>query len=58
VIFKRLLSLFKKAKPVELRLVMYSEADKLLTDGWRIATRYEDRNQCIGMVYLERDIKE
>lgn len=42
-----------KRKRIELRLVCYEEADKLIRDGWRIASE-EDRNRRIGWVYLER----
>lgn len=45
-----------KRKRLELRFLSYPEADKLIreTNGaWTIA-KEEDKNHCIGWVYLER----
>ncbi len=51
---KKLLRLGPKVVRKELRLVRYSEAEKLLDmPGWRIA-REEDFNLVFGYVWLER----
>ena len=45
-----------KPKRLELRILSYGDADKLIreTNGaWTIA-KEEDTNRCIGLVYLER----
>lgn len=48
---------FRPTTPRELRCVPWLEGDKIirLNQGWRIAPE-EDRNRCLGMVYLERDV--
>jgi hypothetical protein len=42
----------KKKIRTGLKFVDYSEGDKLVKQGWTIA-KEEDRNNIIGMVYLE-----
>jgi hypothetical protein len=41
-----------RTERVELRLVPYCKADKLLADGWQLAPE-EDHNRNIGQVFLE-----
>lgn len=42
-----------KRKRVDLQLVSYDNANSYLTRGYVIAPE-EDRNQCIGFVWLEK----
>lgn len=54
-----------KYKRLELKLVSYPEADKMLkatwnkpeAERWVLATKEEDTNKMYGMVYLERKIR-
>ncbi len=46
-------ALFHRPRRLALRFVPYSEADKLINEGWNIAKDYEDDNTVPGFVYLE-----
>lgn len=37
---------------VERKFVSYAEGEKLVREGWVLDTEHEDRNPCIGWVYL------
>lgn len=50
---KSFLGLTEKPKRLELRFVNYSEGDRLIREGWKIADE-EDNNRVIGWIYLER----
>lgn len=43
----------KKRIRVEIRFVSYATAERLILQGWELATE-EDRNRTVGYVYIER----
>ena len=55
----------ERYRRLELRLVDYKEGNRLIKasaglpeeDQWDIASREEDANQLVGLVYLERKIR-
>lgn len=51
--FSWIQKLFNKPKRLELRYVTWTEAGRLLHEGWTVA-KEEDYNHRLGWIYLER----